>query len=76
MGYQIQDKFVIAIASSALFDLSESDSVFQTSGEEEYRKFQREHEKEILGKGVAFPLIKRLLRMNSTEPTDQPVEVV
>ncbi|RKP55396.1 5'-nucleotidase [Cohnella endophytica] len=76
MGYQIQNKFVIAIASSALFDLTESDSVFRENGEENYRKYQRENEKVVLGKGVAFPLIKRLLRMNGIEASDQPVEVV
>ena len=32
MSYPIEDKIVIAIASSALFDLSESDSVFKAEG--------------------------------------------
>lgn len=76
MGYKIEDKFVIAIASSALFNLTESDSIFKEKGEDEYRKYQREHEKEVLDKGVAFPLIKRLLSMNGPEANDQPVEVV
>lgn len=65
MGYDIDHKFVIAIASSALFDLAESDAVFQERGEDAYRQYQREHEQDILNRGVAFPLIKRLLRMNS-----------
>ncbi|GAF06607.1 5'-nucleotidase [Paenibacillus pini JCM 16418] len=30
----------------------------------------------MLGKGVAFPLIKRLLSINGDSPEDQPVEVV
>ncbi|EJW16390.1 5'-nucleotidase [Paenibacillus alvei DSM 29] len=76
MGYHIQDKFVVAVASSALFDLTESDAVFQEHGEEEYRKYQREHEKRVLDKGVAFPLIKRLLGLNGTDIGDQAVEVV
>lgn len=76
MGYNIQEKFVIAIASSALFDLSESDQVFKDSGEEEYRKYQRVNENRVLGKGVAFPLIKRLLMVNGADQKDQPVEVV
>lgn len=76
MAYQIEDKFVVAVASSALFDLSESDRVFRERGEEEYRTYQRENEQVILGKGVAFPLIRRLLSVNGTEPEDQPVEVV
>lgn len=76
MGYKIEDKFVIAIASSALFNLTESDTVFKEKGEVEYRKYQRENEKKVLDKGVAFPLIKRLLSMNGPEANDQPVEVV
>lgn len=77
MGFKIEDKFVVAIASSALFDLSESDKVFQEEGEEVYRKYQREHENIIFNKGVAFPLIRRLLSVNVDFPTDEaPVEVV
>lgn len=76
MGFKIQEKFVVAVASSALFDLSESDAVFQEHGEDKYRSYQRENENSILGKGVAFPLINRLLKLNGTEPNDQPVEVV
>ena len=76
MGFNIDHKFVVAIASSALFDLAESDAVFQEYGEDAYRQYQREHEKEILNRGVAYPLIKRLLRVNGTDPEDQPVEVV
>lgn len=76
MGYNIDDKFVIAIASSALFDLRESDQVFNELGEQEYRKYQRANENHVLGKGVAFPLIKRLLAVNGADPDDRPVEVV
>ncbi|SEO60652.1 5'-nucleotidase [Paenibacillus sp. OV219] len=75
MPYPIENKFVIAVASSALFDLTESDLVFQKKGEDEYRSFQRANETNILRPGVAFPLIKRLLRVNG-DSRDQPVEVV
>ena len=64
MPYPIEDKLVIAVASSALFDLSESDRVFHERGVEEYRRYQRENENVVLGPGVAFPLIKRILRLN------------
>jgi len=74
VSYQIESKFVIAVASSALFDLTESDRVFREKGEEEYRQYQRKHERAILEKGVAFPLIQRILSINTEE--DQPVEVV
>lgn len=64
MGYELQGKLVVAVASSALFDLRESDEVFRTKGEDAYREFQRENENRILAPGVAFPLIKRLLSLN------------
>lgn len=76
MPYPIEQKFVVAIASSALFQLDEADQVFREKGEEEYRTYQREHEQSVLQPGVAFPLIKRLLNLNGEEPEDQPVEVV
>jgi len=76
MPYEIENKFVIAVASSALFDLSKSDKVFREKGEEEYRCYQHDHEDEVLGTGVVFPLVKRLLSINNPEADEQPVEVV
>jgi 5'-nucleotidase len=76
MGFNIEQKFVVAVASSALFNLSESDQVFRSYGEEEYRRYQREHENDVLPPGVAFPLIKRLLRANGDTVEEKIVEVV
>ncbi len=76
MPFPIDEKFVVAVASSALFNLKDSDKVFREEGEEEYRKYQRENEHVVFEPGVAFPLIKRLLMINGKEPDDQPVEVV
>lgn len=64
MPYSLNDKLVIAIASSALFDLTESHDVFLKHGVDEYRKYQRKNEKVVLAPGVAFPLIRRLLGLN------------
>ena len=41
MPYPIEKKFVIAIASSALFDLTESDSVFRQQGEKSIVSIKR-----------------------------------
>lgn len=76
MPYAIENKLVIAIASSALFDLSESDKVFREEGEEAYRKFQESNLDVTLTKGVAFPFIRRFLSLNQAFPEQQPVEVV
>lgn len=74
MAYDLSEKLVVAVASSALFDLTESDDVFKRQGESAYRKYQREKETEILGRGVVYPLVKRLLDLNDTDT--QPIEIV
>lgn len=76
MAYPIEEKLVVAVASSALFDLSESHAVFLSAGEEVYRAYQREREAQILQPGVAFPFIKRLLDLNHPATKQEPVEVV
>ena len=75
MGYTLDDKLVIGIASSALFDLGESDRVYREQGIEAYRAHQRAHESEILGEGVAFPFVRRLLALNPSSQ-ERLVEVV
>lgn len=76
MPFAIERKLVIGVASSALFDLSESDEVFRNQGEEAYREYQRRNKGVPLGKGVAFPFIRRFLGINRAYPTELPVEVV
>ncbi|AJQ93163.1 5'-nucleotidase [Gynuella sunshinyii] len=78
MAYELENRLVIGVASSAVFDLSESDEVFRQKGEEEYRKFQQEKLNDALPKGIAFPFIKRLLSLNDLceDPEDPLVEVV
>jgi len=77
--YNLENRLVIGVASSAVFDLRESDGVFRSQGEEEYRKYQEANLSNPLPKGIAFPFVKRLLALNdiSPDPTDDPlVEVV
>lgn len=76
MGFNVDDKLVIAIASSALFDLAEGDRIFSEQGEEAYRAYQHQNEHIPLEKGVAFPLVRRLLSLNGEDEEDQLVEVV
>jgi 5'-nucleotidase len=54
MPYILDDRLVIGVASSAMFDLSACDEVFQKNGEEEYRKYQELHQNSPLEKGIAF----------------------
>lgn len=78
MPYELESRLVIGVASSAVFDLRDSDSIFKSQGEEEYRKFQEANLDNPLPKGIAFPFIKRLLALNdlSPDPIDPLVEVV
>ncbi len=76
MPYPIEEKLVVAVASSALFALDEADRVFRTQGVNAYREYQREHEKDVLSPGVAFPFVRRFLELNNLFPERQPVEVV
>jgi 5'-nucleotidase len=76
MPFQIEHKLVIGVASSALFDLTGSHQVYLDSGPDEYRNFQERNLDVILGKGVAFPFIRRFLNINKFFPRQSPVEVV
>ena len=76
MAYELEKRLVIGIASSALFDLAEADVVFREKGEEAYRAYQEQHLDDTLGKGVAFPFIRRLLSLNDLSPEDPLVEVI
>ncbi|MHC6225912.1 5'-nucleotidase [Pseudomonas sp. X10] len=78
MPYELDNRLVIGVASSAVFDLNESDAVFRREGEAQYRKYQEQHLNAPLGKGIAFPFIKRLLALNDlrNDPEDPLVEVV
>ncbi|WP_161936262.1 5'-nucleotidase, partial [Pseudomonas syringae] len=59
-------KLVLAISSRALFDLRDSHEVYMADGVEAYRKYQIEHEDEILAQGDAFPLVEKLLSLNAS----------
>ena len=65
MSKDLGDKLVLAISSRALFDLTESHQIYECEGVEAYRQYQIEHEEEILQPGDAFPLVEKLLNLNS-----------
>ncbi|MBW3082589.1 5'-nucleotidase [Bifidobacterium phasiani] len=56
---------VIGVASSALFDLAQSDEIFRQQGVAAYEAYQNDRVDEPLRPGVAFPFISRLLRFNT-----------
>ena len=77
MPFPIEDKLVIAVASSALFDLSESDAVYRKALQNRdlrpYVEYMRENEDVPFETGSAFPFVRRLLSLNEHLPGD-PVE--
>ena len=57
-------KLVIAISSTALFDMRDSHEIYEKQGVDAYADYQRQHEDDILEPGEAFPLASKLLRIN------------
>lgn len=61
----VNKKLVVAISSSALFDLAESHRVYLEQGTQAYCQFQIENEDVPLEPGAAYSLVKKLLALNS-----------
>lgn len=76
MPYNLDYRLVVGVASSALFDLADSDDYFKEHGEAKYRVYQDEWIDETLQPGVAFPFIRRLLNLNDLRPGNALVEVI
>ncbi len=69
-------RLVVAISSRALFDLDESHEVFEREGIDAYCAYQIDHEDDILQPGVAFPLVRKLLTLNTKLGGAASVEVI
>ena len=69
MAFDIENKLVVAIASSAVLTLDEARDAFREHGLEAYRQYQREHQYDVLEKGPAFAFVKRLLNLSRSSRT-------
>lgn len=76
MPYELEKRLVVGLSSSALFNLQEADEIFREKGEQEYREYQRDNQDKTLLPGVAFPFVRRLLKLNELRPSDPLVEVI
>ncbi|MBR7032041.1 MAG: 5'-nucleotidase [Clostridia bacterium] len=74
MPFDLKDRLVVGISSRALFDLEEANEVFEREGLPAYRKYQRDHENDVLRPGTAFPLVKALHNLNLGD--DRLTEVI
>jgi 5'-nucleotidase len=81
----LSETLVIGISSTALFDLTEADGMFQKRFAEdrykavaEYRQYMLERENEPLSDGTGMPLVKALLALNKHKREGAPplVEVL
>ena len=70
------EKLIVAITSRALFDLSESHGLFEREGVDAYGAYQMQHENDLLEPGIAFPLVRKLLKLNQAPPAAPSVEVI
>ncbi|NCF34370.1 MAG: 5'-nucleotidase, partial [Proteobacteria bacterium] len=55
----------VAISSTALFDLSKSNQIYESQGLEAYRRYQIDQEDSILEPGDGFYLVKKILNINT-----------
>src|SRR3546814_6982862 len=66
----------VAISSRALFDLEESNTLFEAPGIDAYAEHQRSREDDVLEPGIAFPLVDTLPALNDAALAESPrVEV-
>lgn len=70
------NKLVVAISSRALFDLTESHKVYTELGLDAYSEYQIENEDVILKEGEAFPLVQKLLKINTLLEGEPRVDVI
>ncbi|MCW5588862.1 MAG: 5'-nucleotidase [Legionellales bacterium] len=76
MKVNLQGKLIVAISSRALFDLSESNQVWEEQGELAYQQYQIDNEDNILQPGPAFPIVKKLLGLKQANQQESLVEVI
>ena len=67
---------VVAVSTRALFQQEESTQIFRSQGVEAFNRYQIENEEKILGKGVAFDLVRKLALLQDPITLAPLVEVV
>lgn len=67
---------VVAISSRALFNLEDGNNIFAEQGWVAFDAYMRENEKKPLRPGAAFPLVQKLLALNTPGQPRDKVEVL
>ncbi len=76
MTAEFGNKLVVALSSRALFNLDDSHRVFEEEGLSAYSQYQIDHEDVVLKPGEAFPMVEKLLRINTQLEGEPRVEVI
>ena len=72
-----QKPFIITVSSRSLFELEDSNHIFETKGEAAFEKYQLENENVPLKPGAAYPFVKKILEINQRLPEGaRPFEVI
>lgn len=66
----------IAISSRALFNLEDGHVLFERDGQDAFDAYMRKNEKKPLRPGVAFPVVEKLLALNTSGGPRDKVEVL
>mgnify|MGYP000426246528 CR=1 FL=1 len=74
MSQTLENQFVVAVSTRALFDFEEENAVFESNDSNVYGKLQMDRLTTPAKPGVAFALIKKLMSLNTKE--HQRVETV
>lgn len=74
MAVTLDNKLVVTLSARALFDFEEENQVFEAQSDSAYMQLQLERLEIPAKPGVAFPLVKKLLALNTVE--ERRVEVV
>ncbi len=60
MACALDKKLVVGISTRALFDLEKENEIYEKEGLDAYRKYQKEHENDVLEPGTGFRLVRNL----------------
>lgn len=72
----LSQPLIIAISSRALFNLDESNYIYETEGVNAYSTYQINNENNTLEPGVAFSLVEKLLKLKEPDTGELLAEVI
>ena len=75
MGFDLANRFVIAVSSRAVLDLSKENRLFEWKGTRFFNEYQTRHRDRPPDPGPAFPLVQSILALNQLVD-GRPIEVV